>query len=106
MDSLIAMPHSSCISHRGSGGMEILSDCSAIGRSPFPNLRRHLSKCSMDLHRPVLMSSLSSIRVKNLKRGFFFIDAAVIWTLEPLGMTMYTYIYITHIYIYIYNTYL
>ena len=35
--------------------------------------------------------SLSPKTVKNLQRGLFFIDAAVMWALEPLGMTIYIY---------------
>ena len=40
------------------------------------------------------MFLLSSKTVKNLQKGPFFIDAAVIWALEPLGMTICIYIYI------------
>ena len=77
--SLMAMPESSCISLRFSGGTWILSGSSAIGRSPFPNLRRHLSMCCRDWSWPILMFSLSSKIVKNLQRGRTFIDAAVMW---------------------------
>ena len=38
------------------------------------------------------MFSLSSKTVKNLLRGLFFIDSAVMWALEPLGMTMDIYV--------------
>ena len=40
------------------------------------------------------MFSLSEKTVKNLQRGLFFIDAAVMWALLPLGMTIYIYIYV------------
>ena len=40
------------------------------------------------------MFSLCSITMKTLHRGFFFIDAAVMWALEPLEMTIYIYIYV------------
>ena len=33
------------------------------------------------------MFSVSSMTVKNLQRGLFFIDAAAMWSLKPLGMT-------------------
>ena len=38
------------------------------------------------------MFSLSSITVKNLQMGLFFIDTAVMRALGPLGMTIYIYI--------------
>ena len=91
-DSLIAMLVSSCILYGYSGEMRILSGSSSIGRSPFPNLRRHLSKCCWDWSWLILMFSLSSMTVKNLQRGLFIIDAAVMWALDPLGMTIYIYI--------------
>ena len=40
------------------------------------------------------MSSLSLKTVNILQSGLIFIDAAVMWALEPLGPTMYIYIYI------------
>ena len=88
-DSLLAMPETSCILYRYSGNMRILSGSSAIGRSPFPNLRRHLPRCCRDWSWPILMSSLSSKTVKNIQRGIFFADAAVMWALELIGMTIY-----------------
>ena len=39
------------------------------------------------------MFSLSLKTVKNLQSGFFFIHAALMWALEPLGMPMCTYGY-------------
>ena len=70
-DSLIAMLVSSCILYGYSGEMRILSGSFSIGRSPFPNLRRHLSKCCWDWSWLILMFSLSSMTVKNLQKGAF-----------------------------------
>ena len=101
-DSLIAMPESSCISCRYSSEMLILSGISATWRFPFPNLRRHLSKCCRDWSCPILILSLSSMTVKNLQREIFFNYCAVVMlALVPLRMTMYVYIYIHSIVIFL-----
>ena len=80
------------ILYRYSSEMSILSGCSAIWRSPFPKLKRCLSKCCRNWSWPIPTFSLSSKTVKNLQSGLFFIDAAVMWPLEPLWMTIYIHI--------------
>ena len=47
----------------------------------------------VEAYSPIRMSSLSSKTAKNLQMGLFFIDAAVMWDLEPLGMTIYIHTY-------------
>ena len=89
----MALPESSCILYILYGRMCILSGSSAIGMSPFPDLSGHLSKCCRDWSWPILMFSLCTKTVKNLQRGLFFIDAAVMWAPEPLGMTIYIYMW-------------
>ena len=48
---------------------------------------RHLSMCSRDRYWPILMCFVTSKTVKIIQRGIFLIEVAVIWDLEPLGMT-------------------
>ena len=79
----------------------MLSGSSAIWMSQFPNLRRHLSKktpvkedtCQMLLGLVLANSHVFTEfdDMKNLQRGLFIIDAAVMLALEPLGMTIYIY---------------
>ena len=87
MDSLVAMPKSSCILYGFSGGMLILSGSSAIGRSPFPNLRRHFRV----LQGLVLANSHVFTVFEDSEHspiGLSFIDAAVMGVLKPLWMPM------------------
>ena len=71
-----------------------MSGSVAFSRTPFPNLRKHMSKCCRDWSWSIHMFSLSTKTVKNFLIGLFFIDAAVMWAFETLGMTIYIYIYI------------
>ena len=70
----------------------MLSGNSAIGRSPFSNLRRHLLMCCRDRTWSILMFSLSSMTVKNFQSGLLSIDTAVMWPLKPHWITMCIYI--------------
>ena len=92
-DSVIALPETTCISCRFSGGCEY---CQAalllvglhfqIETTPVKVLLGFaLANCHV-------FTELKTMKI--LQGGHFLLDATVMWILEPLRMTMYIYIYI------------